>query len=67
MQMRADPAKPGALAPPTIAEIAQVAGVAEGTIRGTYKTLYADLPNLVPAWFASPAEIQRLPQVGGTS
>ncbi len=65
--MRVDLSKPGPLLPPVISEIAQVAGVAEGTIRGTYKTLYADLPSLIPAWFATPAEVQRLPQLGGAS
>lgn len=64
MQMRKDAGKPDSLPPPTISEIAQVAGVAEGTIRGTYKMLYADLPDLIPKWFATPQEIQRLPPVG---
>ncbi len=50
---------------PTIAEIAQVAAVAEGTIRGTYRTLYADLPSLVPSWYVATADLKGLPQPAG--
>jgi transcription initiation factor TFIIB len=33
------------------AEIGQVAGVAEGTVRNTYRDLYTEIASLVPAWF----------------
>lgn len=46
------------------ADIAQAAGVAEGTVRNTYRDLYADVATLVPAWFldAHRLDLRRLPQ-----
>ncbi len=46
------------------ADIAQAAGVAEGTVRNTYRDLYADVATLVPAWFLDTQrlDLRRLPQ-----
>ena len=40
---------------------AQAAAVAEGTVRSTYKDMYVYMAELVPTWFASQKELQRLP------
>ena len=40
---------------------AQAAAVAEGTVRSTYKDMYVYMAELVPPWFASQKELQRLP------
>lgn len=39
----------------------QAAAVAEGTVRSTYKDMYLYMAELVPSWFASQKELQRLP------
>ena len=39
----------------------QVAAVAEGTVRSTYKDMYVYMAELVPSWFASQKELHQLP------
>lgn len=45
-------------------DIAQAAGVAEGTVRNTYRDLFPDAATLVPAWFLDEhfTDLRRLPQ-----
>lgn len=41
--------------------VVQVAAVAEGTVRSTYKDMYVYMAELVPSWFASQKELHQLP------
>mmetsp|Transcript_17117 Transcript_17117/g.40859 ORF Transcript_17117/g.40859 Transcript_17117/m.40859 type:complete len:182 (-) Transcript_17117:119-664(-) len=45
----------------SIGEIANVTHVADATIRSTYRDMYPSRHQLVPSWFASAEEIDRLP------
>ncbi len=40
---------------------AQAAAIAVGTVTSTYKEMYAYRAELVPRWFASNLDLQRLP------
>eukprot|EP00246_Nothoceros_aenigmaticus_P015228 TRINITY_DN6232_c0_g1_i2.p1 TRINITY_DN6232_c0_g1~~TRINITY_DN6232_c0_g1_i2.p1 ORF type:complete len:323 (-),score=36.20 TRINITY_DN6232_c0_g1_i2:337-1203(-) len=42
-------------------EISRVAGVAEGTIRNSYKDLYPHAARLIPEWFLRDTDIKNLP------
>ena len=44
------------------ADIAQAAAIAESTVRSTYRDLHTAIGRLVPSWWASHADLARLPQ-----
>ena len=47
------------LAPPPVpADVALVAGVTESTLRSTARDMFPDLREIVPAWFATDAELR---------
>ncbi|KAK9837177.1 hypothetical protein WJX81_008700 [Elliptochloris bilobata] len=52
---------PRATQHPTALAVADASGVAEVTVRGTYRDLYPEAAGLVPSWFATPAEVASLP------
>lgn len=49
------------LIPSLCSDVAEATGVAEGTIRSTYKDLLPFAAELLPSWFAKPEDIRRLP------
>lgn len=42
------------------AEISLATGVAEGTIRNSYKDLYPHLPKIAPSWYAKEEDLKNL-------
>lgn len=42
------------------ADIAVATGVAEGTIRNSYKDLYPHLPKIIPSWYAKEEDLKNL-------
>ncbi len=49
---------------PRTHEVAAATGVADVTIRIAYRDLRSDAPALVPAWFATPEQLAKLPDLG---
>ena len=43
-----------------LADISVATGVAEGTIRNSYKDLYPHLPKIIPAWYAKEEDLKNL-------
>ncbi|ESQ49035.1 hypothetical protein EUTSA_v100213351mg, partial [Eutrema salsugineum] len=41
-------------------DISLATGVAEGTIRNSYKDLYPHLPKIIPAWYAKEEDLKNL-------
>ncbi|KAF3506149.1 hypothetical protein F2Q69_00003215 [Brassica cretica] len=41
-------------------DISVATGVAEGTIRNSYKDLYPHLPKIIPAWYAKEEDLKNL-------
>jgi transcription initiation factor TFIIB len=44
-----------------MADISRVAGVAEVTIRNSYKDLYPHAAKLIPEWFTEEVDLKTLP------
>ncbi|RZC47419.1 hypothetical protein C5167_040358 [Papaver somniferum] len=44
-----------------IREVADVTGVAQGTLKNSYKDIYPHVAKLVPAWYANEEDLKKLP------
>lgn len=42
------------------ADVSVATGVAEGTIRNSYKDLYPHLPKIIPTWYAKEEDLKNL-------